>query len=154
MKRLLYFIMALLGFSVSCNGVEDSLLNPDNGAEVPMYGALFIEFHLSARVVDSEGEPIKGIKVYSYGEPLEYYANGSDAEGNIYIKTPWRWYDMPCVVEFVDTDGEANGGDFSSLELDITDKVTNSEGCDNEWCMGGYDAELGEVTMTKSEDNE
>ena len=150
MKRLLYFVMALLGFGVSCNGDEGSPFNP-GGDEVPMYGALYIEFHLSARVVDQQGTPIKGIKVYSDGEPLDYYANGADSEGNIIIKTPWRWFDRECVVEFVDTDGTANGGDFQTLQLDITDKVTESEGCNDEWCTGGYDARLGDVTMTRKE---
>lgn len=142
--------MALLGFGVSCNS-DDKPLDDGIGDEVAMYAALYVEFHLSARVVDEGGEPIEGVEVYGDGQPLDYYSEGSDADGNVNISCPWQWFDRPCVVEFVDTDGEANGGEFESLELDITDRVEETLFTYDSWSVSGYKAELGDVTLNKKD---
>ena len=58
------------------------------------------------------------------------------------------WPGSQYEVVFVDDDGEANGGQFESIELDITDKVRQTEKGDDRWYEGSYIAELGDVTMT------
>ena len=51
--------MALLGFGAQgC----DKLENAFGGEEVCMYGTPIVEFHLSARVVDKDGNPIHPAK--------------------------------------------------------------------------------------------
>ena len=54
-------------------------------------------------------------------------------------------------MEFVDPDGEANGGEFETLKLDITDKIEQVEESSGNWYEGGFRAELGEVTLHKKD---
>ena len=138
MKKLIYFLLALLG--VSCN------------IGMVMYGVPHISFSLKARVVDEAGNPIQGIEVRTKDDYFEDRTGVSDYLGNIdahgsYIR-PGTQYE----VVFYDIDGPLNGGEFEALEMDISDKVVQTKEGDD-WDRGTYVAELGDVTMTlKSED--
>lgn len=143
MKRLIYFLMALLGFGLtSCeDGAKDHF-------GVVEYGSPHVNFSLKARVVDQVGTPIQGIEVRLKGDHrfdnksgFSDYMGNIDAYGSV-------WPGSQYEVVFVDDDGEANGGQFESIELDITDKVRQTEKGDNRWYEGSYIAELGDVTMT------
>lgn len=147
MKRLIYFLMTLLGFGASGCAYMSSI-DDDVVAE---YGCPHVEFHLSARVVDETGTPIKGIEVYCDGIPLGYENNTSDSEGNINVVDAYVWPGAQFEVEFVDPDGMENGGDFETLTLDITDKVEQVEEGEGTWYGGGFRAELGEVTLHKKD---
>ena len=144
MKRLIYFLTALLGFGLtSC---EDGEKNHFSG--VVEYGCPHVNFSLKARVVDQVGTPIQGIEVRLKGDHrfdnktgFSDYMGNIDAYGSV-------WPGSQYEVVFVDDDGEANGGQFESVELDITDKVRQTEKGDNRWYEGSYIAELGDVTMT------
>lgn len=146
MKRLIYFLMTLLGFGASGCAYQAPI--DDVVAE---YGCPHVEFHLSARVVDETGTPIKGIEVYCDGIPLGYENNTSDSEGNINVVDAYVWPGAQFEVEFVDPDGMENGGDFETLTLDITDKVEQVEEGEGTWYGGGFRAELGEVTLHKKD---
>lgn len=152
MKRLIYFLMALLGFGAS--GCASTTHNPfDDDDMVAEYGCPHVVFHLSARVVDAAGTPIKGIEVHCDGAPLGYENNTSDAEGNIHIVDAYVWPGAQYEVEFVDPDGVENGGEFETLQLDITDKIEQMESGSGNWYEGDFRAELGEVTMTLKNEN-
>lgn len=134
MKKLIYFLLTLLGFgAVSC--------------ERPMleYGCPTADYHVSARVVDSEGNSIAGIKVggYYYGEVFGV----SDADGVVDIN--YRGGSIRKIT-FTDVDGAENGGEFSKVEFDRDylnrkkEKVEDGEG----WYEGKFNIELGDVVMT------
>ena len=133
MKRLIYFLLTLLGFgAVSC--------------ERPMleYGCPTADYHVSARVVDSEGNSITGIEVGgSYGEVFGV----SDADGVVDIN--YRGGSIRKIT-FTDVDGAENGGEFSKVEFDRdylnrkVEKVEDGEG----WYEGKFNIELGDVEMT------
>ena len=144
MKRLIYFLMALLGFGLtSCEDGEKS-----HFSGVVEYGCPHVNFALKARVVGQVGTPIQGIEVRLKGDERFYNKTGfSDYMGNIDAYGS-VWPGSQYEVVFVDDDGEANGGQFESVELDITDKVRQTEKGDNRWYEGSYIAELGDVTMT------
>ena len=139
MKRLLYFLIAALGFgSVSC---EESGFR---GGNLDAYGCSMADYHVSARVVDSEGNSITGIEVGgSYGEVFGV----SDADGVVDIN-----YRRGSIrkITFTDVDGAENGGEFSKVELDWgylnrkKEKVEDGEG----WYEGKFNIELGDVVMT------
>ena len=143
MKQLIYFLMALLGFGLtSCEDGEKDHYG------VVEYGSPHVNFSLKARVVDQVGTPIQGIEVRLKGNHrfddksgFSDYMGNIDAYGSV-------WPGSQYEVVFVDDDGEANGGQFESVELDITDKVRQTEKGDNRWYEGSYIAELGDVTMT------
>ena len=139
MKKLIYFLLALLG--VSC----------DTG--MVMYGVPHISFSLKARVVDEAGNPIQGIEVRTKeGDYFTDRTGVSDYLGNIDAHGGF-WPGHQYEVVFYDNDGPQNGGEFEALEMDISDKVVQTKEGDGRWNEGTYVAELGDVTMTlKSED--
>lgn len=139
MKRVIYMLMALMGFgAVACEEV-----NSDVAGE---YGVPHVTFSLKARVVDEAGEPIEGIKVSANW--IEGYTN-QDGEininGSVFTGSQYR-------VTFEDVDGEANGGEFETLTLDITDQVEQTADGSGSWNDGAFKAELGDVTMKLKEE--
>lgn len=146
MKRLIYFLLTLLGFgAVSC---EESGLG--DGGNLNEYGTPYASYRINARVVDSEGNPIGGIKVESQsGEEFGV----SDTDGN--INCEYRDSSLANII-FRDVDGLENGGEFENVVLAWNDfykkleKVEEGEG----WYQGVYELELGDVEMTlKSDEN-
>ena len=153
MKRLIYFLLSLLGFTAqSCDGVGNPFDDP-----VAMYGCPYANFTLSARVVTEEGEPIKDIILRNSNENSILNVNvSSDENGNILIIDSIF---LPSLVEkievvFEDVDGEANGGEFATVEMDISDKVEQVAEGDGGWYFGGYKADLGDVVLTHKQETE
>lgn len=140
MKKLIYFLLALLG--VSCNiGMRCE------------YGTPHVSFSLKARVVDEAGNPIQGIEVRTKDNYFEDRTGVSDYLGNIDAYGSYIWPGSQYDVVFFDNDGPLNGGEFETLEMDISDKVVQTKEGDGNWNGGTFVAELGDVTMTlKSED--
>ena len=143
MKRLLNYILGLLGVgAASC-------------IPVAMYGAPHVEFSLSARVIDEVGNPIQGIEVRTKsGQQFDHNTGYADYLGNIKAVSGSMWPDEQYEVVFLDVDGEYNGGEFESMELNIADKVKQTQMGDGDWYQGSYKAELGDVMLThKQVDN-
>ena len=143
MKRFIYFLFVLLGFgAVACdNGMHDQV----------EYGCPTMTFSLKARVIDEAGNPIAGIEVQTKRHDF-YSGNFSDAKGNIDLTTG-MWPNTNIDVIFTDVDGEENGGEFETLELNISDKVEKVKEGDGRWYNGEYAADLGDVTMTLKAEN-
>ena len=136
MKRLIYFLITLLGFGTACSVDEPNVNNV-----APAYAPLRCNFTVKARVVDEAGQAIPGIKV-TCGSPYEVYLGKTDENG--VVDAVVTSYDgLPISVLFDDVDGEANGGEFESLT------VTTESYYDRELDMEVCD--LGDVTMTKVE---
>ena len=153
MKRLIYFLLSLLGFTAQgCDGIDNPFDDP-----VAMYGCPYANFTLSARVVTEEGEPIKDIILRNSDNNSILNVNvSSDQDGNILIKDSIF---PPSLVEkmeivFEDVDGEANGGEFATVEMDISDKVEQVAEGDGDWYFGGYKADLGDVVLTPKQEAE
>ena len=144
MKRFIYFLLALIGFGA---GACDN----DWGDVVAEYGCPHMNFSFKARVIDEAGKPIEGIEVQTRNGDF-YMDNFSDAEGNIDLTTG-MWPDTNIDVIFTDVDGEENGGEFETLELNISDKVEKVKEGDGRWDNGEYAADLGDVTMTLKAEN-
>lgn len=134
MKRFIYYLMALLGFGAQgC----DKLENAFGGEEVCMYGTPIVEFHLSARVIDKDGNPIQGIEVRpKSGAQCLNRTGFSDYLGviNAYYHDTGFAGDIHEVI-FYDVDGEANGGEFE--ERTIT------------YNSSGKNIELGDIELTR-----
>lgn len=138
MKRLIYLLLALLGFGSA--GCEEMI-------GVCEYGVPHASFNLKARVVDEAGNPIQGIEVrtkegggFEDRTGVADYLGNIDAHGSI-------WPGSQYEVVFEDIDGELNGGEFETLELDIRDKVEQTKDGDGNWNDGSYSADLGDVIM-------
>lgn len=151
MKRLIYFLLALLGFgSTGCEETSDARVE---------YGTPHVLFSLKARVINEAGDPIQGIEVRTKKGDSFYDRTGiSDYLGNIDAHSSYMWPGAQYDVVFYDNDGALNGGEFETLELNIRDKVEQIKDGDGNWYSGSYRADLGDVTMilknTTDEGNE
>ena len=143
MKRLLYILLGLLGLT-SCESFFGA-------AE---YGCPNVSFSLKARVVDEAGNPIQGIEVRTEdGDHFEYKTGFSDYQGYIDARGSFWPGTQHGKVQFIDIDGEANGGEFETLTVQIKNASQTQEGSGN-WYEGAYTADLGTVTMKLKEKSE
>lgn len=142
MKRILNYLLGLMGIGAA------------GCIPVAMYGTPHVEFSLSARVIDEAGNPIQGIEVRTKsGQLFDHNTGIADYLGNIEAVSDYMWPGEQYKVVFLDVDGEYNGGEFESLELDISDKVKQTKKGSGDWYQGTYKAELGDVTLTLKEQN-
>ena len=139
MRKFICFMLTLLGFGavVGCEEYEE--------VPAPEYGTPYVEFRVSSRVVDEAGKPIKGIALMS-ADMGSYSIAVSSSEG--VIEAAAISSSVPRELRFVDIDGMENGGEFKTLNLDVTDEfelIEEGEG----WKEGTYEANLGDVTLTQ-----
>ena len=143
MKRLIYILLGLLGLS-SC----------EHFIGAAEYGCPNVGFSLKARVVDEAGTPIQGIEVRTdEGGRFEYNTGFSDYQGYIDAQGSFWPGTQDGKVQFIDIDGEANGGEFETLTVDIEIATQTEEGIGH-WYEGAYAADLGTVTMKLKEQSE
>lgn len=95
--KILTRLFALFGMSLTCV------------ACYAPYGTEFNPtFEANGRVVDNEGEPIKGINCFS-----DRNSTSTDSLGNFCI------YGDDPHLSFEDVDGADNGGEFATLTIDL-----------------------------------
>ena len=152
-NAVLVALLGLLGFE-ACGG-ED----PEYAEE---YGCPYVKYQVKGIVTDSEGHPIKGIKVKVAEQGLindsEMIFHGIDS-----VETDAAGAYQTQVMEDItinnhskllleDTDGEANGGDFQSDTLNLSDleKILVEKG--SGWYNGRYDLKA-DVTLKSKTDN-
>lgn len=141
MKRLIYILFALLGFGfASCEEI--------GRAE---YGVPHVSFKLKARVVDEAGKPIQGIEVRTEDdERFEYNTGISDYQGNIDAYGGFWPGAERGQVQFIDIDGEANGGEYETQLVKLTNVEQLEEG-EGSWYHGAYRVDVGTVVMKLKE---
>lgn len=145
MKKLLYLMLSLLGFT-ACGeaglgslGSDDST-NQGNGGvdDIPcMYGTPRVEFVVKGKVTDSAGVPIKGILVTA---ATSTDLKGVTDENGKFVTNKVSWPSMSGKIFFTDTDGAENGGEFEFHSVDLLSlpKVDVQEGNDP-WLIGDYE---------------
>ena len=118
------------------------------------YGCPNVSFSLKARVVDEAGVPIQGIEVRTEdGGHFEFNTGFSDYLGYIDANGTFRPGTEHGKVQLIDIDGEANGGEFETLTVDVNNATQTEEGSGG-WYEGAYAADLGTVTMKLKEQSE
>lgn len=123
------------------------------------YGCPHADFRAMGMVTDDEGQPISGIRVVMSADyPNPNVKGPSDTlwtgpEGT-YMYAPKDFYasDYPFLesvkFKFEDVDGEANGGEFSKVEIEVP--VFQVEPGDGNWYQGSYQSGV-DVTMFRKE---
>ena len=159
MKRLIYFLLSILGFAAA--GCDNA--GCDNDEQMCMYGVPSAKYVVNARVVDPEGNPINGIEVVvSESEDFENKSarlieTTTNDDGTLVENTTHGWPRMKLYVRFTDVDGQENGGEFEEHIKDAyacheTNKIEEGDGY---WYSGGYEVKVGEITLEpKSSDDE
>ena len=123
-KMLCVAVLGVLGFSACSDDPESASV---------AYGVRVLKYCYKGIVTDEDGNPIKGINVVMKGPfdskesslTISTEDNGEFKSGILVFSK-----DKVSEVEFVDVDGEANGGEFKSSTLkngDMTSKDTHKE---------------------------
>lgn len=156
-RRLGFFtlLLTLLGIG-SCSEVNNE---DDPFKGMLMYGTPTAHYSLKGKVVDEKGNPIPNIDISLYGiyqgSPGTPY--GSDPFG-VLLKTDDKGtyvYDSqhfpyPQVrVQFDDSDGPANGGDFESNSTLVDIKFEKSKQDKNPWYSGSAKVDVPTVKLKK-----
>ena len=147
-KALIGGLLSVLGFSgCGSNGISDVI--PDFLDRPAEYGMPHANYKLLGDVTDSQGKPIKGIRVIfaPYGDPKqERWENDTlytDEKGHFErekIRFEFGWVDDTVTFLAEDIDGEENGS-FQSKEVVGKDKITLTqvkEG-DDHWDKGDFE---------------
>lgn len=131
MKRLMYILLSMLGFTSCIGGM------------VCEYGTPTTDFTVKGKVTDKAGTPIKGIVVSS--KNVSSFADGSGlsavtAADGTFVTNKMMEFGVEGTLVFTDTDGEDNGGDFATLEVELQ-KLPKSQikKGDGNWYHGEYE---------------
>ncbi len=137
-KMLCVAVLGVMGFS-ACSD------DPEGGAAA--YGSPTADYKYMGTVTDEAGNPIEGINVvmsgdYVGGTPLASLTLKTDKDGKFStIAMSTVNTRLMKTIEFVDVDGEANGGEFETQTITPKDDMTKiqvKEG-DGSWYMGEFE---------------
>lgn len=150
MKRLIFFMIALLGFSVACEKTDDV-------PPAPEYDGPYVAYKFNLRVVDTEGNPIKGIEVTFSEDPdfktewKEILKTKTNAKGELVVTTATRALPIvyPLSLRLLDVDGEDNGGEFKCETPHITKQMAEGKLIEEGSGMyqGCYEVNIGDITL-------
>lgn len=135
MKKLLYLLLGILGFTACGEGGA-------GGGMVCEYGTPTADFTVKGKVTDADGKPIKGIEISSKG--LSSFIDGSGlsavtAEDGTFVTNKIKEFGVGGTLVFTDTDGEANGGEFVTLEKQISTLPQKQIKDGERWYRGEYE---------------
>lgn len=135
MKKLLYLLLGILGFTACGEGGA-------GGGMVCEYGTPTADFTVKGKVTDADGKPIKGIEISSKG--LSSFIDGSGlsavtAEDGTFVTNKIKEFGVGGTLVFTDTDGEANGGEFVTLEKQIGTLPQKQIKDGERWYRGEYE---------------
>lgn len=124
---------------------EDVKVSLDDDTVVAEYGTPVVEFSVKGRVVDAEANPIPNIEV-SYHEWYEPIRTLDD--GSFELNAELIGFEMEtATLNFTDTDGEENGGEFETQSVDVP--LTQVDPGDGHWDNGDYYASDVEIVLQK-----
>lgn len=135
MRRIIFGILAVAAFAfVGCD---------KDGKNDPYY-----VLYVAGTVVDEAGEPIQGIHAYPEGGDFQGRDGYTDYQGKFgghsYLAPRNKW-----VIVFEDVDGEYNGGEYESLTIDISSKVTPPRTPDEGGFSGSGYVEMDTIVLKK-----
>ncbi|MBQ1989842.1 MAG: radical SAM-associated putative lipoprotein [Rikenellaceae bacterium] len=152
MKRFLYWLLTMLGFSsmVSCDG--------DINQHADMYGTPSADYEIKGKVLDADGDPIKGIKVevQTYvvrPEPVTIQRKFSLDDGT-YDASVQTFPVSKLRLVAQDVDGAENGGEFAERTIELDFSKVEATGDKGAWYSGKFSLEQDIVLEEKVSDEE
>ena len=136
MKKLLYLLLGILGFTACGEG------GAGGGGMMCEYGTPTADFTVKGKVTNADGKPIKGIEISS--KDLSSFIDGSGlsavtAEDGTFVTNKIKEFGVGGTLVFTDTDGEANGGEFVTLEKQISTLPQKQIKDRDGWYRGEYE---------------
>ena len=148
MKRFIYWLLTMLGFSsmVSCDG--------DINQHADMYGTPTADYEVKGKVLDADGDPIKGIKVIlKHPSSLNILNSQSLADGSYTLSTKLMITNK-LLLTTQDIDGAENGGEFEEKTVELDFSKIEYTGDKGAWYSGKKSLEQNIVLEEKVSDEE
>ena len=111
MKKIITKSLSILGFTI-----------PMFGCDAPeMYGTPWADYEVKGKVLDADGDPIKGIKVSLIEDQYNSQSTQSLENGSFKVSLGTIPFDK-LKLTAQDIDGAENGGEFEekTVELDFS----------------------------------
>lgn len=147
MKRFIYWLLTMLGFSSMA------------GCDVPvMYGTPSADYEIKGKVLDADGDPIKGIKVevQTYvvrPEPVTIQRKFS-LDDETYDASVQTFPVSKLRLVAQDVDGAENGGEFAERTIELDFSKVEATGDKGAWYSGKFSLEQDIVLEEKVSDEE
>ena len=124
---------------------DDVMVSLSEDSVVAEYGVPLVSFSVKGRVVDADANPIPNIEV-TWGDMYGKEVTAED--GTFHYKNEEIGFEINnAVLTFTDIDGEENGGEFKTEEVDIP--LSQSVPGDNYWNNGEFSATDVEIVLEK-----
>lgn len=134
------------GYGLGLYIAEDVFVNLYEDTVVAEYGCPFAEYSVKGRVVDADKNPINNIEVLLDEFP---WPVRTDEDGSFHVSGE-AFPDMPTMtLRVTDTDGEENGGEFESKEVEV--EMEHVETGDGGWYEGRYESEDVEIVLERKQ---
>ena len=156
-KRLGFFAMLLALLGIGGCGEMNS--DPEGLNNMCMYGTPTAHYSVKGQVTDADGSPIPDINVSFFGI---YYGSPGTRAGvdpfRVNLKTDskgaYEWdsahFPYPQVrVQFDDTDGPANGGEFESTNTLVNVTFVKDKKDTNVWNSGNANINVPTIKLKK-----
>jgi putative lipoprotein (rSAM/lipoprotein system) len=147
MKKIITKSLSILGFTI-----------PMFGCEVPvMYGSPSADYEIKGKVLDADGDPIKGIKVevqtYVAGpEPIPIIRKFSLDDGT-YDASVQTFPVSKLRLVAQDVDGVENGGEFAERTIELDFSKIEYTGDKDAWYSGKKSLEQ-DIVLEEKTNNE
>ena len=113
----------------------------------PEYGTPVSMFSVKGRVVDANMNPIRNIEVST---KYWYETVRTEEDGSFHFTGEDVGMDPSLLsLQFTDTDGEENGGEFESKEVEV--EMEHVETGDGGWYEGRYESEDVEIVLERKQ---
>ena len=147
MKKIITKSLSILGFTI-----------PMFGCDAPvMYGTPSADYEIKGKVLDADGDPIKGIKVevqtYVAGpEPIPIIRKFSLDDGT-YDASVQTFPVSKLRLVAQDVDGAENGGEFEEKTVELDFSKVEATGDKGAWYSGKFSIEQ-DIVLEEKTNNE
>lgn len=149
MKRFIYWLLTVLGFG--------SLVGCERDIPV-MYGVPSADYEMKGKVLDADGDPIKGIKIevqtYIATPEARTIARKFSLDDGTYDINVSTFPVNKLRIIAQDVDGAENGGEFEEKTIELDFSKVEATGDKGAWYSGKFSLEQDIVLEDKTDDEE
>lgn len=141
MKKIITKSLSILGFTI-----------PMFGCDAPvMYGTPWADYEVKGKVLDADGDPIKGIKVSLIEDQYNSQSTQSLENGTFKVSLGTIPFDK-LKLTAQDIDGAENGGEFEEKTVELDFSKIEYTGDKDAWYWGKKSLEQDIVLEEKSDE--
>lgn len=142
MKKIITKSLSILGFTI-----------PMFGCDAPeMYGTPWADYEVKGKVLDADGDPIKGIKVSLIEDQYNSQSTQSLENGSFKVSLGTIPFDK-LKLTAQDIDGAENGGEFEEKTVELDFSKIEYTGDKDAWYSGKKSLEQ-DIVLEEKTNNE